>query len=59
MMGLQGSSQDGLFYSFNLEDHVPRNHLLRGIYRFFDLGELRTHLAPFYRHTAAHRSIPS
>jgi hypothetical protein len=25
--------------------------LLRGIDRFFDLGELRTHLAPFYSQT--------
>jgi len=51
MMGQQGGSQDRLFYSFNLDDHVPRNHLLRGIDRYFDLGELRTHLAPFYSHT--------
>ena len=51
MMGQQGGSQDRLFYSFNLDDHVPRNHLLRGIDCFFDLGELRTHLAPFYSHT--------
>src|SRR5258707_2795781 len=51
MMGQQGGGQDRLFYSFNLDDHVPRNHLLRGIDRFFDLGELRAHLAPFYSHT--------
>jgi transposase len=51
MMGQQGGSQDRLFYSFNLDDHVPRNHLLRGIDRFFDLGALRSHLAPFYSHT--------
>ena len=51
MMGQQGGSQDRLFYAFNLDDHVPRNHLLRGIDRYFDLGELRTHLAPFYSHT--------
>ncbi len=25
--------QEKLFYSFNLEDHVPQNHLLRGIDR--------------------------
>jgi hypothetical protein len=54
MMGRRGSNQDGLVCAFNLDDHVPRNHLLRGIDRFFDLGELRNHLAPFY----AHRSIP-
>lgn len=51
MMGQLGGSQDRLFYSFNLDDHVPSNHLLRGIDRFFDLTELRTHLAPFYSHT--------
>lgn len=46
----RGGRQDRLFYSFNLDDHVPRSHLLRGIDRFFDLSELR-HLAPFYSHT--------
>jgi transposase len=51
MMGQRGGSQDRLFYSFNLDDHVPRSHLLRGIDRFFDLGDLRHHLAPFYSHT--------
>ena len=51
MMGQRGGSQDRLFYSFNLDDHVPREHLLRGIDRFFDLGELRRHLAPYYSHT--------
>jgi len=50
MMG-QSASQDQLFYAFNLTDHVPRDHLLRGIDRFLDLGELRQHLAPFYSHT--------
>jgi transposase len=51
MMGRRGGSQDRLFYSFNLDVHVPRSHLLRGIDRFFDLSELRGHLAPFYSHT--------
>jgi transposase len=51
MMGQQGGVQDRLFYSFNLDDHVPRSHLLRGIDRFFDLSELRKHLASFYSHT--------
>lgn len=51
MMGQQGGVQDKLFYSFNLDEHVPRGHLLRGIDRFFDLNELRDHLAPFYSHT--------
>lgn len=51
MMGQQGGVQNRLFYSFNLEDHVPSGHLLRGIDQFFDLGDLRDHLAPFYSHT--------
>jgi transposase len=51
MMGQRRCGQDRLFYSFNLDDHVPSNHLLRGIDRFFDLTELRNHLAPFYSHT--------
>ena len=50
MMG-QSIVQDQLFYAFNLEDHVPRDHLLRGVDRFLDLAELRQHLAPFYSHT--------
>jgi transposase len=51
MMGQQGGNQDRLFYSFNLDTHVPADHLLRGVDRFLDLGELRRHLAPFYSHT--------
>jgi transposase len=50
MMGQQGGAQDRLFYSFNLNDHVPSDHLLRGIDRFLDLSDLRKHLAPFYSH---------
>lgn len=51
MMGHHGGNQDRLFYSFNLDDHVPSDHLLRGIDCFLDLNELRRHLAPFYSHT--------
>jgi transposase len=51
MMGFQTDSQERLFYSFNLEDHVPRNHLLRGIDQYLDLGDLRQHLSEFYSHT--------
>lgn len=51
MMGSQMSGQERLFYSFNLDDHIPSNHLLRSIYRFLDLDSLREHLAPFYSHT--------
>lgn len=51
MMGQQGGGQEQLFYAFNLDAHVPRDHLLRGIGQFLDLSELRQHLAPFYSHT--------
>jgi transposase len=51
MMGQNGGDQNRLFYSFNLEQYVPPDHLLRGIDRFLDLGDLRQHLAPFYSHT--------
>ncbi len=51
MMGQHGGNQDRLFYSFNLDQHVPADHLLRGIDRFLDLADLRRHLALFYSHT--------
>ena len=51
MMGRQTCGQDRLFYSFNLDSHVPPDHLLRGIDRCLDLSELRRQLAPFYSHT--------
>jgi hypothetical protein len=47
MMGCRTGSQDRLFYSFNLDEHILQNHLLRGIERCLDLGELRQHLAAF------------
>ncbi len=53
MMGHQSCGQDRLFYSFNLEDHVPANLLLRDIDRFLDLRALREHLADYYSHTGA------
>jgi len=37
MMCQLGSGQDKLFHSFNLDNHVPREYLLRGIDRFLDL----------------------
>lgn len=51
MMGEQGGNQERLFYSFNLEDHVPADHLLRGVDHFLDLSELRPHLATYYSNT--------
>src|ERR1022692_4687308 len=51
MMGRQSGGHKQLFYSFNLDDHVASDHLLRGIDQFLDLGDLRQHLEPFYSHT--------
>ncbi|SDM00922.1 hypothetical protein SAMN04488026_11462 [Aliiruegeria lutimaris] len=50
-MGPRQEAQGALFYDFSLEDHVPRDHLLRSIDRFVDLSSMRSHLAPFYSHT--------
>jgi transposase len=51
MMGTKSDDQDRLFYSFNLDKHVPADHLLRSIDRFLDLSQLRQRLEPFYSHT--------
>lgn len=57
MMGRQEAGQAPLFYAFNLEEHVPANHLLRGIAQLLDLGELHQHLAPHYNYS--HTGRPS
>ena len=51
MMGERTVAQEALFYSFNLERHVPADHLLRSIDRFVDLSGIREHLRPFYSST--------
>ena len=51
MMGSQDDRQDQFLYQFRLEDHVPKEHLLRHINEVLDLSGLRHHLAPFYSHT--------
>jgi transposase len=51
MMGSNDKPQEELFYSFNLDDVVPEDHLLREIDQFLDFSELREHLAPYYSHT--------
>ena len=48
MMGERVVMQESLFYGFSLEDHVPRDHSLRAIDRFVDLGDIREHLRPYY-----------
>jgi transposase len=51
MMGERTVAQEALFYSFNLERHVPADDLLRLIDRFVDLSSIREHLRPFYSET--------
>lgn len=51
MMGQLSSGQGQFFYSFDLDSHIPQNHLLRGIDRCLDLTDLRRHLAEHYSHT--------
>ena len=48
MMGRRQETQAALFYEFSLDDHVPRDHVLRQIDRFVDLTDIREHLKPFY-----------
>ena len=48
MMGERAVRQEALFYGFNLDDHVPADHLLRSIDRFVELANIRRELAPYY-----------
>ena len=59
MMGQMGGGQEKPFYVFNLEDHIPQDHLLRSIDRYLDLSELRQHLTEFYSHTGRPSIDPS
>ncbi len=47
MMGVQ-ETPARLFYVFCLNEHVPCEHLLRGVDRHLDLANLRRSLKPFY-----------
>lgn len=58
MIGFQTDRQERFCYSFNLEDHVPQNHLLRGIDQYLNLGDLRQHLAGFDSHTGRPSTAP-
>lgn len=48
MLGRQATGREQLFYTYSMEDHVPQNHLLRGVHHFLDLSSFRQHLEPFY-----------
>lgn len=51
MLGAQVGQQEQLFYEFNLEDVIPKDHLLRKIDTVLDLSWLRSELSSFYSHT--------
>jgi len=51
MMGRGEQDQGEFFYAFKLDDHIPKDHLLRSLDRFLDLSGLHDHLAPYYSHT--------
>lgn len=50
MMGRQDRDQKRLFYAFNLDEVIPKSHLLRRINVFVTavLGDLHEQLEPFY-----------
>ena len=48
MMGQLPPAQNALFYDFNLERHIPTDHLLRRIDQFLDFNAIRQHLKPYY-----------
>ena len=51
MMGRLDRGQAQLFYAFDLEDAVPRDHLVRGISGVLDLSWVHGALAPHYSNT--------
>src|ERR1035441_7436524 len=51
MMGQRSGKQERLFYSFNLDDHVPADHLLCSIDRYLERTELHQHHQASYSHT--------
>src|SRR5499426_4648626 len=51
MMGRSRRDQGQLFYSFNLEEVVPDDHLVRAIAGILDLSWVRAELTPHCSHT--------
>jgi hypothetical protein len=59
MMGERTVLQESLFYSFNLDRHVPMDHLLRCIDRVVDLSGVRSTSSPITAASVGPRLIPS
>jgi hypothetical protein len=51
MMGRRKDRQGQFFYSFNLDQVVPADHLVRQIDGVLDLAWVHKELAPYYSHT--------
>jgi hypothetical protein len=51
MIGRREGRQGQFFYSFNLDQVVPADHLVRQIDGVLDLAWVRQELAPYYSHT--------
>ena len=51
MMGRREGGQGQFFYSFELDEVVPPDHLVRQIDGVLDLGWVHNELAPYYSHT--------
>ena len=51
MMGRREAGQDHFFYSFDLDEVVPADHLVRKIAAVLDLGWVHKELEPYYSHT--------
>jgi transposase len=51
MMGRRASGQGQLFYAFDLDEVVPRDHPARQIDSVLDLSWVHKELAPYYSHT--------
>ena len=51
MMGRREDGQGQFFYSFDLDEVVPPDHLVRQIDTVFDLSWVHKELAPYYSHT--------
>src|SRR5450432_3872489 len=51
MMGRRKDGQGQFFYSFDLDEVVPPDHLVRQIDGVLDLGWVHKELSPYYSHT--------
>ena len=51
MMGRQQPQPEQIFYEFQLERHVPVDHILRHIDAVLDLGAIRRAVEPYYAST--------